>query len=63
MTNAELSRSEREEMFREYQSQHMRRQTKALESIRLVLLAWLWLTIGGVILYILVAVVASSSRF
>lgn len=48
-----LDREQREETFREYHAEHLRRQTAAIESIRAILMTFVVLTvIGAVILFI-----------
>jgi hypothetical protein len=42
-----LSQEQREEDFREFQADHLRRQTVAIESIRTIMVLWLILTIVG----------------
>lgn len=44
-----LSREQREEDFREFHAQHLRRQTAAVETIRTIIVIWAVLTLIGVL--------------
>lgn len=52
----------RAELFREFHAEHLRRQTRAVETIRAVAVTWLVLTIIGVVLF-MVAMAQQSSGY
>lgn len=56
-----MSYAEREEAFREFQAEHLRRQTKALESIRGILTFFVVLFVLGVALGVISLVASGSS--
>ena len=55
--------SQREEMFREFHAEHLRRQTKAIETIRGVAVTWLVLTIIGILFFMIAMAGQSSSGY
>lgn len=54
------SEEHRAEMFREFHAEHLRRQTKAIETIRGVVVTWFVLMIIGALL---LGVAASQSNY
>lgn len=54
--------AQRAEMFREFHAQHIIRQTKAVETIKNIAVAWVTLTIIGVVLF-MIAASQSGSRY
>lgn len=52
----QMAEEQRAEMFREFHSQHLKRQTKAVESIKNYVAIWFWLSVAGAVLLFLSAV-------
>jgi hypothetical protein len=57
-----MTEAEREEAFREFHAEHLRRQTRALESIRGILVFFTILFVIGAAIYITLAA-SAASRF
>lgn len=55
--------TDRDEMFREFVAEQMRRQTKSLDTIRSIMILWLVLTVIGVIVFTAMVADAGSSGF
>jgi hypothetical protein len=55
--------NDRDEMFREFVAEHLRKQTKFLDTIRTILILWLVLTLIGAVFFIAALVDAGSSGF
>lgn len=50
-----ITEEQRAEMFREFHSEHLRRQTKAIETIRGILAVWMTLTVISLFFFIMAA--------
>lgn len=62
MEPAPLTDEQRAEAFREFQADHLRRQTKAIETIKTYVGIWFWVTVVGLVV-LLVGMASASSRF
>jgi hypothetical protein len=54
--------TDRDEMFREFVADQMKRQTKSLDTIRTLMILWFVLTIVGAI-FVIAAGISSSNSF
>lgn len=55
----QFTEEQRAEMFREFQSEHLKRQTRAIEQIRNYVGIWFWLTVAGVSILLVLSILGS----
>jgi hypothetical protein len=55
VNDAQLAEGQRADMFRDFHAEHLRRQTKAIETIRAVVVTWFILMIVGTLIVVVAA--------